>query len=153
VPEKMADGTKSAIATGISVVIDVLQMIKRDRDQFMNKTALIDKMAEKAVITKIKAKVALDTFLDLITESLKKHESVQLVGFGTFRVKHRDARNARNPQTGETIALPAGYAPSLNFAQSLKDALKGSQSVETKTKLAAPVKAAPVKKNHKIAAK
>lgn len=144
----MADGTKSAIETGISVVIDVLQMIKRDRDQFMNKTDLIDEIAENAGITKIKAKAALETFLSRITESLKKHESVQLVGFGTFKVKHRDARNARNPQTGEKIELPAGYAPSLSFAQSLKNALKGSENVGEKTKLAAPVK-----KKKKVAAK
>lgn len=144
----MADGSKSAIATGISVVIDVLQMIKRDRDQFMNKAQLIDEIAENAGITKIKANTVLNIILDRITESLKTHESVQLVGFGTFNVKHRDARNARNPQTGELIELPACYVPSLNFAKALKDALKGSEDVGGKTKLAAPVK-----KKQKVAAK
>lgn len=144
----MADGSKSAIATGISVVIDVLQMIKRDRDQFMNKAQLIVEIAENADITQIKAKAVLNIILDRITESLKKHESVQLVGFGTFRVKHRDARNARNPQTGEIIELPACYVPVLSFGKFLKDELKGAQSVEKKTKLAAPVK-----KKQKVAAK
>lgn len=144
----MADGSKSAIATGISVVIDVLQMIKRDRDQFMNKAQLIVEIAENADITQIKAKAVLNIILDRITESLKKHESVQLMGFGTFKVKPRKARTAHNPKTRKKMEIPACHVPVLSFGKFLKDELKGSQSVEKKTKLVAPVR-----KKQKMAAK
>nr|AXK15424.1 DNA-binding protein [Candidatus Hamiltonella sp.]AXK15436.1 DNA-binding protein [Candidatus Hamiltonella sp.]AXK15448.1 DNA-binding protein [Candidatus Hamiltonella sp.] len=105
----------------------------------MNKTELIGEIAENAGITKAKAKLVLDTLLKRITESLKNHESVQLMGFGTFKIKPRKARNARNPKTGEPMKIPACDVPTLSFGKFLKNELKGSQSVEKKTRSVAPV--------------
>ncbi|MGL4920750.1 MAG: HU family DNA-binding protein, partial [Plesiomonas shigelloides] len=67
----------------------------------MNKTQLIDAIAEKADLSKAQAKAALESTLSAITESLKDGDPVQLVGFGTFKVNHRAARTGRNPQTGK----------------------------------------------------
>ena len=73
----------------------------------MNKTELIDAMAEKAGISKAAAKKALESFLENIGESLKKGNRVSLVGFGSWAVTKRAAREGRNPQTGKTINIGA----------------------------------------------
>ena len=73
----------------------------------MNKADLIDAMAEDAGITKAAAKKALESFLNNIESSLKKGNRVSLVGFGSWSVSQRDARDGRNPQTGKTIKIPA----------------------------------------------
>ena len=73
----------------------------------MNKTQLIDVIAEKAELSKTQAKAALESTLAAITESLKEGDAVQLVGFGTFKVNHRAERTGRNPQTGKEIKIPA----------------------------------------------
>jgi len=73
----------------------------------MNKTNLIDGMAEDAGISKADAKKALESFLDNVGETLKKGERVSLVGFGSWAVSKRSAREGRNPQTGKTINIPA----------------------------------------------
>ena len=73
----------------------------------MNKTQLVDAIAEKADLSKAQAKAALEEVLAGITESLKDGEPVQLIGFGTFKVNHRAARTGRNPQTGEAIKIKA----------------------------------------------
>jgi len=73
----------------------------------MNKTNLIDGMAEDAGISKADAKKALESFLDNVGESLKKGDRVSLVGFGSWSVSKRSAREGRNPQTGKTINIPA----------------------------------------------
>ncbi|WP_126969429.1 HU family DNA-binding protein [Gynurincola endophyticus] len=73
----------------------------------MNKAELIAKLAEDAGITKTQANAALDSFIDAVTNALKSDEKVTLVGFGTFSVSSRQARNGRNPQTGEVIKIKA----------------------------------------------
>jgi DNA-binding protein HU-beta len=73
----------------------------------MNKAELITQIAEDAGITKTQANAALDSFQDTVAKTLKKGDKVTLVGFGTFSVSKRAARNGRNPQTGEVIKIKA----------------------------------------------
>ncbi len=73
----------------------------------MNKAELITTLAEEAGITKTQANTALDAFVTAVTKTLKKGDKVTLVGFGTFSVSKRAARNGRNPQTGEVIRIKA----------------------------------------------
>ncbi len=73
----------------------------------MNKADLIDKIAGTADISKVQAGCAIDTMIDGVTAALKKGERVTLVGFGTFALSQRKARNGRNPQTGATIKIAA----------------------------------------------
>ena len=73
----------------------------------MNKAELVARIAEDAGITKTQANASVDSFVDAVTKTLKKGEKVTLVGFGTFTVSKRLARNGRNPQTGETIKIKA----------------------------------------------
>jgi DNA-binding protein HU-beta len=73
----------------------------------MNKADLIDKIAGAADISKAQAGTAIDTLIDGVTSALKKNERVTLVGFGTFAISQRRARNGRNPQTGATIKIAA----------------------------------------------
>ena len=75
----------------------------------MNKTQLIDVIADKADLSKVQAKAALESTLAAITESLKEGDAVQLVGFGTFKVNHRAERTGRNPQTGKEIKIAAAF--------------------------------------------
>ena len=77
----------------------------------MNKTELIDAVANSADFSKADATRAVDAVVDNITETLRKGDSVTLIGFGTFEVRERAARNGRNPQTGETIQIKASKAP------------------------------------------
>ena len=73
----------------------------------MNKTELITKVSEDAAITKTQANAALDSFVEAVTKTLKAGGKVTLVGFGTFSVSKRAARNGRNPQTGAVIKIKA----------------------------------------------
>ena len=73
----------------------------------MNKTQLIDAIAEKSGLTKVDSKKALDAFVAAVGEALQKDEKVALVGFGSFSVPERGARTGRNPQTGKTIEIAA----------------------------------------------
>jgi len=73
----------------------------------MNKAELIDAIASEAKITKADANRALDAFMNVTSKTLKKGDRVALVGFGTFTVARRSARNGRNPQTGKPIQIPA----------------------------------------------
>ncbi len=77
----------------------------------MNKAELIDKIAKDSGITKTQANEALDSFTNSVVASLKKGDRVTLVGFGTFSVSERSARNGRNPQTGEVIKIKARKVP------------------------------------------
>lgn len=86
----------------------------------MNKTQLIDVIADKAELSKTQAKAALESTLAAITESL----NVQLVGFGTFKVNHRAERTGRNPQTGKEIKIAAANVPAFVSGKALKDAVK-----------------------------
>ena len=88
----------------------------------MNKSQLIEKIAEGADISKAAAGRALDAFISSITEELKSGEQVALVGFGTFAVRERAARSGRNPQTGATIEISAAKIPAFKAGKGLKDA-------------------------------
>ena len=89
----------------------------------MNKTELIAAVAEKAEISKKDSEKALKAFIDVVTAELKKDEKVQLVGFGTFEVSKRAAREGRNPQTGKTMKIAACKAPKFKAGKALKDAI------------------------------
>ena len=89
----------------------------------MNKTELIDAVAEGADISKAAATRAVDTVLDSITAALAKGDQVTLVGFGTFTVKDRAARTGRNPRTGEPIQIAAAKVPGFKAGKALKDAV------------------------------
>jgi DNA-binding protein HU-beta len=89
----------------------------------VNKSELIDAIAEGADISKSSAGRALDSAVDAIADALKKGDQVTLVGFGTFSVKHRPARTGRNPQTGAEIQIAASNVPSFKAGKALKDAV------------------------------
>lgn len=89
----------------------------------MNKSELIEHIAKQADISKAAAARALEAFLAGVTKSLKKGDSVTLVGFGTFAVTKRAARNGRNPRTGATIKLKAAKVPKFRAGKALKDAV------------------------------
>ena len=89
----------------------------------MNKTELIAAVAEKAEISKKDSEKALKAFVDVVTEQLKAGDKVQVVGFGTFEVSERAAREGRNPQTGETMKIAACKAPNFKAGKALKDAI------------------------------
>ena len=89
----------------------------------MNKTEFISAIAEKAELSKKDAEKALKAFTDVVEEELKKGEKIQLVGFGTFEVSERAARERRNPQTGETMKIEACKAPKFKAGKALKDAV------------------------------
>lgn len=89
----------------------------------MNKTELIAAVAEKAEISKKDSEKALKAFIDVVTDELKNGEKIQLVGFGTFEVSERAAREGRNPQTGKTMKIEACKAPKFKAGKALKDAV------------------------------
>ena len=89
----------------------------------MNKTELIAAVAEQAEITKKDAEKAVKAFTDVIAAELKKGEKVQLVGFGTFEVSERAAREGRNPQTGKTMKIKASKTAKFKAGKALKDSL------------------------------
>lgn len=89
----------------------------------MNKSELVNAVAENAGLSKSEAGKAVEACVDSITAALKKGDSVSLVGFGTFNVKRRDARTGRNPRTGEEIKIKASNVPSFKAGKALKDAV------------------------------
>ena len=89
----------------------------------MNKSELIDSIAQSAGLTKADAGRALDGFIKAVEDALKAGDSVTLVGFGTFSVKERPERKGRNPQTGEEITIKAAKIPTFKVGKSLKDAV------------------------------
>ena len=89
----------------------------------MNKTDLVAAMAEQTGVSKKDAEKVLKAFTDVVTNELKKGEKVQLVGFGTFEVSERAAREGRNPVNGAAIKIPASKAPKFKPGKAFKDAL------------------------------
>ncbi|WGL93933.1 HU family DNA-binding protein [Arsenophonus nasoniae] len=90
----------------------------------MNKTEVINQIAEKADLTKKDSEKALNALIETVTEALKAGDEVQLVGFGSFQVKQRAARDGRNPKTGETLKIAAANLPSFKAGKTLKEAVK-----------------------------
>ena len=91
----------------------------------VNKSELIDAIAAQADISKAAAGRALDGALEAVKDALQKGDMVTLVGFGTFYVGKRAARNGRNPRTGKTIKIAAASLPKFRAGKSLKDAVQG----------------------------
>lgn len=87
----------------------------------MNKTELINKVAEATQMTKKDATKSVEAVLSAITEALKSGDKVQLIGFGNFEVRERAARKGRNPQTGEEIEIPASKVPAFKPGKQLKE--------------------------------
>ncbi len=89
----------------------------------MNKTELVDAIAAKTELSKKDAEKALKAFVEVVTDELKKGEKIQLVGFGTFEVSERAAREGRNPLTGKPMKIAASKAPKFKAGKPLKDAV------------------------------
>ncbi len=89
----------------------------------MNKTELINAIAAEAEISKKDAGKALDAFVEVVTKSLQQEEKVQLIGFGTFEVRERAAREGHNPQTGDKITIAAAKVPAFKAGKALKEAI------------------------------
>ena len=89
----------------------------------MNKADMIAAIAQEAEFSKKDAEKALTAFMDIVTKELQKGEKVSLVGFGTFEVSKRAAREGRNPATNKTIKIPASKAPKFKAGKALKDAV------------------------------
>ena len=87
----------------------------------MNKTELIAAVAEKAELSKKDAEKAVKAFTDVVSDELVKGEKIQLVGFGTFEVSERAAREGRNPKSGEVMNIPASKTPKFKAGKALKD--------------------------------
>lgn len=90
----------------------------------MNKTDLVNAVAEKSELSKKDAAKAVDAVFDTVMDSLEKGEKVQIIGFGNFEVRDRSARKGRNPQTGEEIEIPASKVPAFKAGKALKDIVK-----------------------------
>jgi DNA-binding protein HU-beta len=92
----------------------------------MNKTDLVNQVAEKSELSKKDAAKAVDALLNTISESLAKGDKIQVLGFGNFEVRERSARKGRNPQTGEEIEIAASKVPAFTPGKALKDSVKQS---------------------------
>ncbi len=89
----------------------------------MNRSELVAKIAEKSELTKKDSEKALSAFIESVTEALTSGGKVQLIGFGTFEVRKREARTGRDPRTGNPIKIPASNSPAFKAGKSLKDAV------------------------------
>ena len=87
----------------------------------MNKAELLDKMALKSGLTKKDLEKALNAFVESVEETVAANESVQLIGFGTFELRHRAERDGRDPRTGDIIKIPASNSPAFKAGKSFKD--------------------------------
>ncbi len=90
----------------------------------MNKSELIAAVAENANLSKKDADAAVSAVFDAVTAALKKGDKVQLVGFGTFEVRERAAKQGRNPKTGASMTIPASKVPAFKAGKALKDSVK-----------------------------
>ena len=93
----------------------------------MNRKELIDALADKMGTTKMDTDRALSALLEVITDTLKKGDSISLVGFGSFEVRKRAARTGRNPKTGEELKIKASKVPAFKAGSTLKAAVRGGK--------------------------
>ena len=96
-------------------------VLRNQNSNYRNKTELVAAIAEQTELSKKDAEKALKAFTDIVADELKKGEKVQLVGFGTFEVSERAAREGRNPQSGEPMTIAASKAPKFKAGKALKD--------------------------------
>ncbi len=89
----------------------------------MNKTEFIEKVAQEAEVSTSEAQRYFEAFEQVVTETLKDGDEVQITGFGKFSVKERKARDGRNPQTGEKMKIPASKVPSFSAGNAFKEAI------------------------------
>jgi len=115
-----------------AVILDFVNITVYNNDEIlvqevilMNKAELINAVAQHSGLTKKNSEAAIDAFVNVVEEALAKDEKVVLVGFGTFETKNRAARKGRNPQTKETIDIPASKAPVFKAGKSLRDRVNG----------------------------
>ncbi|HEX6923155.1 MAG TPA: HU family DNA-binding protein [Bacillales bacterium] len=90
----------------------------------MNRNELVGNIAEKSGLTKKDVETVVNGLIDEITGALQKGEKVQFVGFGTFETRERASRSGRNPQTGETLEIPATVVPAFRPGNKLKETVK-----------------------------
>ncbi len=124
---------KSLLTTGFPTINPVILAIGQITERIsyhiirgevpLNKSELISAIAEEAEISKAAAGRALDATVNAVTKSLKKGETVTLIGFGAFEVRKRAARKGRNPRTGEEIKIKASKNPAFRAFKALKDAV------------------------------
>ena len=103
----------------------------------MNKTELITAVAQEAEMTKKKTKKAVKAVIDVVSGALAKGEKVQLIGFGTFEVRERKAREGHNPSTQEVIKIPASKTPAFRVSKQLKEKVNVKPAKKTRAKKAA----------------
>lgn len=118
--KKDKSGTNDDIFTVCSNVIETLW----EEVNVMNKTDLVNAVAEKSDLAKKDATKAVDAVFESVMDSLKNGEKVQLIGFGNFEVRERSERKGRNPQTGEEIKIPASKVPAFKPGKALKESVK-----------------------------
>jgi DNA-binding protein HU-beta len=117
-------GCLNELCLGVKKTLHLLTMHKKKKGMiFMNKGDLINEVAE-VLDSKKDAQKAVDTVISSVTDALKKGDSVTLVGFGTFKVQERAAREGRNPQTGEKMQIKAKKVPKFVAGKALKEAVK-----------------------------
>jgi DNA-binding protein HU-beta len=104
-------------------VLRYIKQIKRE-EIIVNKAELISAIAEKSELTKKDSEKALNALLDSVVVALNKGDKVQIIGFGTFEAKKRNAREGINPRTGKPIKIAAATVPSFKAGKALKDAIK-----------------------------
>lgn len=90
----------------------------------MNKTEFIEAVAEQAGVSKKDTKSVIEAVMEVVTETLKNGNSIQLTGFGTFKSVYKEASTARNPKTGEVVSVPAKNVPKFVFGKTIKEAIK-----------------------------
>lgn len=93
----------------------------------MNKTELINAMAEETGLSKKDTEATLNSFINVISSALENRESVQLIGFGTFETRERAARSGRNPATGEALEIAASTVPAFKAGKALKDRVNNAK--------------------------
>lgn len=94
------------------------------KTKVMTKAGLIEAVAKKTKLTKKETESTINTFFDLVKDTLKKGQKVQLIPFGSFEVRHRAARNGRNPRTGSKILIRARRVPAFRPGKALRDSVR-----------------------------
>jgi len=97
----------------------------------MNKSAIVARVAERMVVNRFRAEIAVDTVFEAIAEGLAKEEDVRIAGFGIFRTRSRAARTGRNPKTGESVPLPEATVPAFKASRILRTAVNREQARRT----------------------